>query len=205
MNAAAFAVIVLIGALAAGCSGDPEPPAAAGTRTSGGVALAVPAVPNPLDTNGFRDAPCQLIPEQRAGELGVPVAEEERTGSRLACVWRAGESGSNAVDVLSVRVQTDSGLAAIAQQCEGRDGCASWTVATIGDYPVIRANGELESRHGLCRLFVGVADRTAIMVTDGDLDAVRKGTSEGGAGGPRCDRAERAATARSPRGTGSRR
>jgi hypothetical protein len=41
--------------------------------------------------------------------------------------------------------------------------------------------------------FVGVADNVAFLVTDGDLDAIRKGATAGGAGGPRCDRADRAA------------
>lgn len=54
--------------------------------------------------------------------------------------------------------------------------------------------GALEAKYGLCKLFVGVADNVAFLVTDGDLDAIMKATTEGNAGGPRCERADRAAT-----------
>jgi hypothetical protein len=67
--------------------------------------------------------------------------------------------------------------------------CESWVLDTIAGYPVIRANGQLESKYGRCRLFVGAADDVAFLVTDGDLQAAR----EGDGGGPRCDRADQAA------------
>ncbi|MCA1655429.1 MAG: DUF3558 domain-containing protein, partial [Pseudonocardiaceae bacterium] len=165
-----------------------------GTTTGSGASLAVSAVPSPLDASAFRDAPCDLISERQAGELGLPVVQEERSGGRVACTWRAETNDPNPLEALSIRVQTASGLGAIAQQCSSRTECDSWTVDTISDYPVIRANGQLESKYGRCRLFVGVADNVAFLVTDGDLDAVSKGATEGDAGGPRCDRADQAAT-----------
>jgi hypothetical protein len=194
VKAAPFAVIALAGAVAAGCAGNPGTPTSPGTTTASSASLAVPAVSNPLDASRFGDAPCGLIPEQQARGLGLPFAREERTGSRVACTWHADQTNPSPVDALTVTVQTDSGLAAIARQCRGRTECDSWTMATITGYPAIRANAQLESKYGLCRLFVGIADNAAILITDGDLDAIRKGATQGDAGGPRCDRADHAAT-----------
>jgi hypothetical protein len=112
----------------------------------------------------------------------------------VACTWRADRNDPNPLEAVSIRIQTGSGLAAIALQCKGRTECDSWSVDKISDYPVIRANGRIESKYGRCRLFVGVADNVAFLVTDGDLDAIQEGATEGDAGGPRCDRADHAAT-----------
>jgi hypothetical protein len=194
VRAALVAVVVLVGVVNAGCSNDPAPPAGPGTSTRSSASLAVPAVSNPLDVSRFRDAPCELISEQQAGELRMPFAKEERTGSRVVCTWRADRNDPNPLEALSIRFQTGSGLAAIAQQCKGRTECDSWTVDEVSDYPVIRANGPIESKYGRCRLFVGVADDVAFLIADGNLDAIQQGATEGDAGGPRCDRADHAAT-----------
>ncbi|HEV8556961.1 MAG TPA: DUF3558 family protein [Actinophytocola sp.] len=187
--AASLAVI----ALAAGCTGNTPAPAGPGTTTRSGTSLVVPAVSNPLDVSGFRDAPCRLIPERQARDLGRPVAQEERTGSRVACHWRP-STDSNPMDFLDIVIYTGDGLAGIARQCRSQIDCDSWTVDTIAGYPVVRANGRRESKYGFCKLFVGVADDVEFMVADSDVDGIRKGTAEGSAGGPRCDRADHAAT-----------
>lgn len=193
VRATPLAVVAFIGVLSVGCSGNPATPGGSGTTTGSRTSLAVPAVPSPLDVEAFRDRPCDLISEQQAGDLGLPLAQEDGTGGYVACKWRADSNDPRSLEALSVRVQ-ESGLDSIAQQCKGRSDCDTWIVDTIADYPVIRANGQLESKYGFCRLFVGVADDVAFMVTDGDRDSIGKGVAEGDAGGPRCDRADRAAT-----------
>jgi hypothetical protein len=186
----------VIALAAAGCTGNTPAPAGPGTTTRSNTSLAVPVVSNPLDASGFRDAPCRLIPERQARDLGRPVAQEERTGSRVACNWRPGPD-ANPMDFLQIVIYTGDGLAGIARQCVSSSSkieCDSWTVDTIAGYPVIRANGRMESKYGFCKLLVGVAEDVEFTVADSDVDGIRKATAEGSAGGPRCDRADRAAT-----------
>ena len=63
--------------------------------------------------------------------------------------------------------------------------CGGWAMATIDGYPVIRANDDATSRHGFCRLFVGVADDATVSIVD-----VRLGVAADEAD---CGRADRAA------------
>lgn len=195
VKAVPFAVVtLLVGALTAGCSGDLAPPAGPGPTSGSRTSLAVPAVTSPLDVSVFRDAPCDLLSERRASELGLPFAERQGPAGRMACKWRADKDDPNSLEALTISLDTDDGLTGTAQICSTRTDCDSWTVDTIAGYPVIRANGPLESKYGFCQLFVGVADNMSFTIADGNLDAIAKGAAGGDAGGPRCDRADRAAT-----------
>lgn len=144
-------------------------------------------MPRPLDATAFRDKPCDLISPAQAESLGLPEAELDSSSGRTTCNWRPAGS-RDPLDTVSIRFQTESGLTTIAEQCSTRDDRDSWTVDTINAYPVLRANGPFESKHGMCRLFVGTADDMAFLVTDGRVAMSQEPD------GPKCDRADRAAS-----------
>nr|WP_233160461.1 DUF3558 family protein [Actinophytocola xanthii] len=170
--------------MSTGCSDEPAP----GPESGAGPSLSVPPVPEPLDAERFREAPCELLSARQASELGLPVTAQERSAGRPTCVLRPADQ--DPLDTVTIRFQSSTGLAGIARQCANSAECDFWGVDTIEGYPVIRANGDLESTYGLCRLFLGVADDTAILIADGDVATAGRTETEGG---PRCDRADRTA------------
>jgi hypothetical protein len=181
-----FAGLLLLGTLAA-CGVTNSP---AMTTPPASTLMTVPAVANPLDATKFLNDPCALITAGEAAGLGVPVSEKDPMAGRAACTWR--KQNGSPLEVLRVQVLKDYGLAKISTEC--KVGCSSWATTEIASYPAIHANGPLESKYGLCRLYVGFADSSSILVTDGDLEGMQRGAGTGDAGGPKCDRADQAAT-----------
>lgn len=175
--------------MVAGCADGPDTPA--DPRTKAESARVVPAVRNPLDANRFLSDPCALITEREAADLGVPFVEKDSLADRAACVWREDRDDPTPLETLRVQILKDYGLAKISAEC--RTGCETWGVTEIDGYPALHANGPLESRYGMCRLYVGIADTRTVMITDGDLDAAPSGASEAPASGPDCDRSDRTA------------
>ena len=165
------------------CSSGTTPAAPPPTSTS----RAIPAVQNPLAR--FPADACTLITSQEATGLGLPVSEKDDMGGRIACQW-AKDNGSP-LEVLRVQVLKDYGLAKISAEC--KIGCGTWSVTEVAGYPAIRANGQLESKYGMCRLYVGLSDSSSLLVTDGDPEGMQKAATQGTASGPKCDRADQAA------------
>jgi hypothetical protein len=178
----ALACLVLAAALTA-CSGGTTPAAPPSTTNT------VPTVRNPLDTAKFPADACALITQREAAGLDLPVSEKDDMGGRVACEWR--KDNGSPLEVLRVQVLKNYGLAKISAEC--RIGCETWSATEVAGYPAIHANGQLESKYGMCRLYVGLNDSSSLLVTDGDIEAMRKAATQGTASGPKCDRADQAA------------
>jgi hypothetical protein len=178
-----LAVLVLAAALTA-CSGGnaPATPLASTSRT-------VPTVQNPLDVSRFPADACALITAQEATGLGLSVSEKDDMGGRTACEWR--KDNGSPLEVLRVQVLKNYGLAKISAEC--KIGCNTWPVTEVAGYPALHANGQLESKYGMCRLYVGLTDSSSVLVTDGDIETMQKAATQGTASGPKCDRADQAA------------
>jgi hypothetical protein len=130
-----------------------------------------------------------MITAQEAAGLGLPVSEKDDMGGRVACEWR--KDNGSPLEVLRVQVLKNYGLAKISAEC--KTGCDTWPVTEVAGYPAIHANGRLESKYGMCRLYVGLSDSSSLLVTDGDVEAMQKAATQGTVSGPKCDRADQAA------------
>jgi hypothetical protein len=184
-----FAVLVLAAALTA-CSDGSPPAAQLPTSTSRAVPpMQIPPVQNPLDAAKFPADACTLITTQDATGLGMPVSEKDDMGGRIGCEWR--KDNGSPLEVLRVQVLKNYGLAKIAAEC--KISCDTWSVTEVAGYPAIHANGQLESKYGMCRLYVGLSDSSSVLVTDGDIEAMQKAATQDTASGPKCDRADQAA------------
>jgi len=184
-----LAVVLLAGLSLAGCAEDTAAPAGPAASTT--ASRSVPDVGDPVDAAEFLDDPCGLLSAQEATDLGLPFPEKDGLAGRVACAWREDSGDPAPLEVLRVQILKEYGLAKISAEC--KVGCDTWVPADISGYPALHANGPLESRFGMCRLYVGITNTRTLMVTDGDLDAMKQGADRGDAGGPKCDRADRAA------------
>lgn len=173
----------------AGCGGsdggaarEPREPSEAGKAD-----LDIPDVRAPLDVSRFAKDPCALVgPAQRA-EIGLPDTTYDAGENPSRCDLQVDGGKPDPVNYQRIVVMPDGGLRDAYGQCgvvESID-CSQWTVGEVGGYPTIRANGEPEARHGMCRLYLGVADDAQVAIIDVRVDP--------DADGPDCDRAEKSA------------
>ncbi|MGQ0839854.1 DUF3558 family protein [Actinokineospora sp.] len=179
--------LVLAALLAAGCSS--SSPTAAGPAASGSSrpsTLDIPAVPAPLDAKAFADDPCTLFGDAQRAELALAVSRVDDSAGRKACDLSADPGNPRPLEFLRVQVMSDRGLAVLYAQCGSSASarCDTWSTATVDGYPLIRANGETEAKYGSCKQFLGISDRSVILLND-----VRAGSATA----PDCARADRAA------------
>lgn len=185
-----LAMMLLAGAMLMGCGEDPmsstvgAPPSVSPI----GPEYVPPPVSVPLDATEFIADPCGLLSVGEAEELGLPVSATKELGGQLSCEWRGQQAKPVALDKLRVQFMSGYGLRAIHRQCEGprNEQCRTWSAATVAGYPAILANGPLESKHGLCKLFVGLADDLSLLVADTEV-------AGGESAGPDCGRSEQVA------------
>jgi hypothetical protein len=184
MRAPLAAVAVL--ALVAGCATESggEPRSATPTAPAK-PSLDVPPVSKPLDVAAFADDPCALLDESQRAALGRPDAVAPKDNSSTLCDLHADAAHRDPVNYLRVGVYPEGGLASLPGQCGTLD-CSRWTTDTISGYPVIRANDKITALGG-CKLYLGVADATMVVIADIEAKA--------GADGPTCDRADDTASA----------
>lgn len=158
----AFAALILV----AGCStSQPAPPP---TSTAPAKPLDIPSVAKPLDIKGFTADPCALLTESDRIELGLPTAEKDDTTGRIACDLHTGTAGQKPLDYLRVQIMTTRGLRGLTAQCgtSAAAVCDGWVVDSVAGYPVVRANGEMETKYGACKEFVGISDQAVILIND---------------------------------------
>jgi hypothetical protein len=171
-------------ALIAGCS--TSQPATAPPSSAPLTTLDIPAVANPLDVKGFIADPCALLTESDRAELGLPTAEKDGTAGRVACDLHTGAAGQKPLDYLRVQIMTTRGLAGLSAQCgtSAAARCDGWVVDSVAGYPVIRANGAMETKYGACKEFLGISDEAVILIND---------IKTRGESAPDCARADRIA------------
>lgn len=206
-------ILALVGVLA-GCGAETAPPGAttaattapgtttapataAGTTTASATApgtrtapatrpdLTVPKVAAPLDPGPRSADPCALVPETTRTAIGLPAAMRTDVSGQTACDLAADTSTPKPLRFLRIQVIAGRGLADYTAQC-GSANCDTWSMGEVDGYPVIRANGELESRYGSCKLFLGVSDTATVLVNDARTEQ---------ATAPDCGRAETVAAA----------
>jgi hypothetical protein len=139
----------------------PRGPRASRTRTS---KLDIPKVSKPLDVKDFTADPCGLLTEANRMELGLPTTAKGNT----ACDMYTGPAESKPLVFLRVQVMADRGLSAIYAQCgtSASARCDGWSIDSVNDYPLLRANGETERKYGSCKQFLGVADNAIVLIND---------------------------------------
>ncbi|MCT2586587.1 DUF3558 domain-containing protein [Actinophytocola gossypii] len=137
-------------------------------------------VPEQLDIGAVPDA-CGLLSPAQRDELGLPVTSSD---SPRTCDLGTAENSH----LLSIHTEL-SRLDRVHSNCYESETendvspCDSWTADTIDGYPIIRAPAD--SGFGvLCNLYLGVNDRSSIMILDGQVHK----------GGPDCTVADKAAT-----------
>jgi hypothetical protein len=117
-----------------------------------------------LDVKDFTADPCGLLTEANRMELGLPTTAKGNT----ACDMYTGPAESKPLVFLRVQVMADRGLSAIYAQCgtSASARCDGWSIDSVNDYPLLRANGETERKYGSCKQFLGVADNAIVLIND---------------------------------------
>lgn len=142
----------------------------------------IPAISKPLDIKAFVADPCGLLPEADRTELGLPTA----TKDSASCSLHTGPMGAKPLEFLRIQVMDDRGLTDIQAQCgtSASARCDGWSVDSVNDYPLLRANGETERKYGSCKEFLGVSDNAVVLIND-----VRTGQATN----PDCTRSDKVA------------
>lgn len=180
-------VIVLaasVVAVVSGCGGSAGGSAGSPPMSSVGR-LDIPRVSEPLDVGRFATDPCALVGVSDRSALGLPDTSYDATENPAGCDLQVDGDRPDPVDYLRIVVTPDGGLRDVYAQCEVVKSidCSRWSLDSIDGYPVLRANGP-EAEHGVCRLYLGVADDAQIAIVD-----VRAAAADG----PDCERADRSA------------
>jgi hypothetical protein len=144
--------------------------------------LHIPKVSKPLDVRDFTADPCGLLTEANRMELGLPTTAKDNA----ACDMYTGPAESKPLVFLRVQVMADRSLSAIYGQCgtSASARCDGWSVGSVNDYPLLRANGETERKYGSCKQFLGVSDSAVVLIND-----VRTGQATN----PDCTRSDKVA------------
>lgn len=168
-------VLPLCLALAAGCTtrseGEPAP-ATTGVETPGSSATdgsepsadlpsdGAPAVPDPLDTTGFQQDPCQALTRDQSDALDVGPAGKRNDGPLgNGCEWANAETRGQAV--IEFLDDDPRGLSALYRA--NKDG--KWAyfeeLTPIEGYPAVARDLQDDRNEGYCSIVIGVTDEVA--------------------------------------------
>lgn len=177
--------IVACAVTMAGC-GDSDVSPSEGRETRP-ADLTIPRVRDPLEVSKFANNPCALVGPAERAEIGLPDTVYDAEENSARCDLQVDGDKPDPVHYQRIVVMQDGGLRDAYAQCgviKSLD-CSQWTVGDVDGYPTIRANGEPEAKHGMCRLYLGIADDAQVAIIDVQFDP--------NADGPDCDRAEKSA------------